>query len=128
MKNILFIVILGLFTFQVNANNGLELNANEIKVLIELDKTLQKGDLQIQVLPEKSEVKFKRGKAIIFTVLTGFLGGHRIYLGTHHRTPIIYSVTLGGLGILPLVDLVNIIFTKDISKFENRSQIIMWGD
>lgn len=128
MKNILFIVILGLFTFQVNANNGLELNANEIKVLIELDKTLQKGELQIQVFPKKNEVKFKRGKAIIFTVLTGFLGGHRIYLGTHHRTPIIYSVTLGGLGILPLVDLVNIIFTKDISKFENRSQIIMWGD
>ena len=128
MKNILFIVILGLFTFHVNANNGLELNANEIKVLIELDKTLQKGELQIQVFPKKNEVKFKRGKAIIFTVLTGFLGGHRIYLGTHHRTPIIYSVTLGGLGILPLVDLVNIIFTKDISKFENRSQIIMWGD
>jgi len=128
MKNILFILILGLFSFQANANNGLELNASEIKILIKLDKTLQKGELKIQVLPEKSEVKFKRGKAIIFTVLTGFLGGHRIYLGTHHRTPIIYSVTLGGLGILPLVDLVNIIFTKDISKFENKSQIIMWGD
>ena len=128
MKNILFILILGLFSFQTNANNGLELNASEIKVLIKLDKTLQKGELKIQVLPEKSEVKFKRGKAIIFTVLTGFLGGHRIYLGTHHRTPIIYSVTLGGLGILPLVDLVNIIFTKDISKFENKSQIIMWGN
>ena len=72
-------------------------------------------------------VKFKRGKAIIFTVLTGLLGGHRIYLGTHHRTPIIYSITLGGLGILPLVDLVNLIFTKDISRFEHKSQIIMWG-
>ena len=73
------------------------------------------------------QVKFKRGKAIIFTVLTGLLGGHRIYLGTHHRTPIIYSITLGGLGILPLVDLVNIIFTKDLKKFEDKSQIIMWG-
>lgn len=73
-------------------------------------------------------VKFKRGKAILFTVLTGLLGGHRIYFGTHQRTPIIYSVTLGGLGILPLVDLINIIFTKDLSKFENKTQIIMWGN
>ncbi|MCB0400838.1 MAG: TM2 domain-containing protein [Flavobacteriales bacterium] len=74
------------------------------------------------------QVKFKRGKAILFTIFTGLLGGHRIYLGTHHRTPIIYSVTLGGLGILPLVDLINLIFTKDINKFDNKTQIIMWAD
>lgn len=72
------------------------------------------------------KVKFKRGKAIIFCVLTGLLGGHRIYLGTHQRTPIIYSLTLGGLGILPLVDLIHIIFTKDLSKFENKPETIMW--
>ena len=120
--------LLGVFTLNLNANNNLELSQSEIKVIIELNNSLENGELQVQVLPEKSDVKFKRGKAIIFTVLTGFLGGHRIYLGTHHRTPIIYSVTLGGLGILPLVDLVNIIFTKDISKFEDKSQIIMWGN
>ena len=74
----------------------------------------------------KQEVKFKRGKAIVLTVLTGFLGGHRIYLGTHQRTPIIYAVTLGGFGILPLIDLIHLIFTKDISVYENKSQIIMW--
>lgn len=120
--------LLGVFTLNLNANNNLELSQSEIKVIIELNNSLENGELQVQVLPEKSDVKFKRGKAIIFTVLTGFLGGHRIYLGTHHRTPIIYSVTLGGLGILPLVDLINIIFTKDISKFEDKSQIIMWGN
>ena len=120
--------LLGVFTLNLNANNNLELSQCEIKVIIELNNSLENGELQVQVIPEKSDVKFKRGKAIIFTVLTGFLGGHRIYLGTHHRTPIIYSVTLGGLGILPLVDLVNIIFTKDISKFEDKSQIIMWGN
>lgn len=75
----------------------------------------------------KKKVKFKRGKAIIFCVLTGFLGGHRIYFGTHQRTPIIYSITLGGFGILPLIDLVHIIFTKDLSKFDNKSEIIMWS-
>ncbi|MCO6499390.1 MAG: TM2 domain-containing protein [Vicingus serpentipes] len=72
-------------------------------------------------------VKFKRGKAILFTIFTGFLGGHRIYLGTHQRTPILYSVTLGGLGILPVIDLIHLVFTKDLTVFENKTQIIMWS-
>lgn len=87
----------------------------------------QAADVQMEVL-ENGEVKFKRGKAIIFTVLTGFLGGHRIYMGTHQRTPIIYSVTFGGFGILPIIDLLHLIFKKDISVYENKSQIIMWRD
>ena len=74
----------------------------------------------------KKPVKFKRGKVILFTIFTGILGGHRIYLGTHQRVPILYSVTLGGLGILPLIDLVHVIFTKDLSRYEDKSQIIMW--
>ena len=73
------------------------------------------------------KVKFKRGKAIILTIFTGFLGGHRIYFGTHQRTPIIYSLTFGGVGILPLIDLIHIIFTKDLSEYDQKSQVIMWG-
>ncbi|PKP50100.1 MAG: hypothetical protein CVT95_02825 [Bacteroidetes bacterium HGW-Bacteroidetes-12] len=81
---------------------------------------------RIIVVETQKEVKFKRGKAIALTILTGFLGGHRIYLGTHQRTPIIYSVTFGGFGILPLIDLVHLIFIKDISIYENNTQIMMW--
>lgn len=85
------------------------------------------AELEMEI-QQNGEVKFKRGKAILFTVLTGFLGGHRIYMGTHQRTPIIYSVTFGGFGILPIVDLLHLIFKKDISVYENKSQIIMWRD
>lgn len=113
---------------------GLNLKANQntfsekqYQVIIEV---LENDDIQIVLSTDSnqvvSDVKFKRGKAILFTVLTGLLGGHRIYLGTHHRTPIIYSITLGGLGILPLVDLIHIIFTKDLSVYEHKSQVIMW--
>ena len=84
-------------------------------------------ELEMEAL-DNGEVKFKRGKAIIFTIFTGILGGHRIYMGTHQRTPIIYSVTFGGFGILPLIDLVHLIFKKDISVYENKTQIIMWRD
>ena len=91
----------------------------------EIDST--ETDLLKDSTPLTKKVKFRRGKAILFTIFTGFLGGHRIYFGTHQRTPIIYSITLGGLGLLPLIDLIHIIFTKDLSKFENIPQIIMWG-
>jgi len=84
-------------------------------------------ELEMEVL-DNGEVKFKRGKAILFTIFTGILGGHRIYMGTHQRTPIIYSVTFGGFGILPLIDLVHLIFKKDISVYENKTQIIMWSN
>jgi hypothetical protein len=106
-----------------NANESFELNIEDYQVIVEYNENnFASNDSTIT-----SSVKFKRGKALLFTIFTGFLGGHRIYLGTHHRTPILYSVTLGGLGILPLVDLIHIIFTKDLSIFEYRSQIIMWG-
>tara|TARA_B100000809_G_C15138678_1_gene531893 strand:+ start:1054 stop:1479 length:426 start_codon:yes stop_codon:yes gene_type:complete len=102
-----------------------------IKLTVQQGQLIIDAQLQLEELAADtnttSEVKFKRGKAILFTVFTGLFGGHRIYLGTHQRTPILYAITLGGLGILPLIDLVNIIFTKDLSKFEGIPQIIMWG-
>lgn len=68
-----------------------------------------------------------RAKAIIFTVLTGPLGGHRVYLGTRPGAPVIYAVTLGGFGLLPLIDLAHLIFKKDISSFEKNPKIMMWN-
>jgi hypothetical protein len=115
------------FFFIINhvsaAREKIKINIEDYQVIVEFQKT----DFTSNDSTITSSIKFKRGKAILFTLFTGFLGGHRIYLGTHHRTPILYSVTLGGLGILPLVDLIHLIFTKDLSKFEYRPQIIMWG-
>ncbi len=128
MKWFFSILILTSFALNTKAADNLELSAQELTLLIGLDKGLESGKLILDVGPENSPVKFKRGKAILFTLLTGPFGGHRIYLGTHHRTPIIYSITLGGLFILPIVDLIAIIFTKDLSKFDNKTQIIMWGN
>lgn len=124
MKNFFVLVSCFFLALTVHADNGsLKLKSAQYQMVID-------AQLQMDVLLVDSGatvVKFKKGKAILFTVFTGFLGGHRIYLGTHQRTPVLYSITLGGLGILPLIDLVNIIFTKDLSKFEDIPQIIMWG-
>lgn len=75
---------------------------------------------------KKVERKHVRAKAIIFTILTGPLGGHRVYLRTRPGAPIVYALTLGGFGILPLVDLAHLIFKKDISSFEENPKIMMW--
>jgi len=120
---IIFFVGCLLFSGSLKANENIIINLNNDS-LAKID-TLVLSDTTLQNIPQK--VKFKRGKAIIFTILTGLLGGHRIYLGTHQRVPIIYAVTFGGFGILPFIDLLNIIFTKDLSKFENNSKVIMWG-
>lgn len=116
---ILFFVII--FSAQANVNLINDTLLTENVTL----SSIQENEFFFVDDPQK-EVKFKRGKVIMLTILTGFLGGHRIYLGTHQRTPIIYAVTFGGFGILPLIDLIHIIFTKDISIYENKSQIMMW--
>ncbi len=121
---ILLIFVLIFFAKASWANDNVKLSYSEYQLIIDFREQYDENRNDSTLT---TTVKFKRGKAILFTVFTGFLGGHRIYFGTHQRTPILYSITLGGLGVLPIIDLVNIIFTKELSKFENVPQIIMWG-
>lgn len=73
--------------------------------------------------------KHKRLKAAVLSLALGHFGAHRIYLNTHARVPVAYSVTLGGgLGIVPLVDFFHIVFTKDLSRYENSTRFFMWQD
>ena len=123
MVRVILILLFFLSAIVLKANDKSNaLTSEQIQLLVQ-----EKG-LTIQYSDSLGEpvVKFKRGKAILFTLFTGFLGGHRIYLGSHHRTPIIYSLTFGGLGILAIIDLVHLIFTKDISIYQDKSQVIMW--
>jgi len=103
-------------------NKSLGNFSGELKVLEFYPDSLD--NLNLEDGPKK--VKFRRGKAILFTILTGPLGGHRVYLGTRPRTPIIYTIMLGGLGILPLVDLIHLIISRDMSQFIDNPKIIMW--
>jgi len=69
-----------------------------------------------------------RPTAMLITVLTGPFGGHRIYFGTSEKVPIFYALTLGGgLGVLPLIDLLCISFTKDLSRYYGNNKIFMWA-
>ena len=60
-------------------------------------------------------------------VLLGPFAAHRLYLGTTPKVAIIYGVTFGGFGILALIDLGHLLFTKDLDRFRNNDRVFMWN-
>ena len=65
--------------------------------------------------------------AITLAILLGPFGVHRLYLGTSPHVPIAYTLTLGGgVGILPLTDIIAIIISKDLEKYRNNNKVVMW--
>ena len=91
----------------------------------------------IPVFPLADSVKIHRreNKKLIAAVLAfpfpfGFLGLHRIYLGTKPYMPFVYAGTIGGcFGILPMIDFITILTTKKekIKNFENNRKVFMWS-
>ena len=87
-----------------------------------------------QIRKAKAIIKFfnrkrthKKITAIVLAVALGPFGAHRLYLGTTAKVPVIYCLTLGGgLGILPFTDIIAIIATKDIGKYEHNTKVVMW--
>lgn len=72
--------------------------------------------------------KHQRLKVALLTIFLGHFGVHRIYLGTSPNVPVVYSLTLGGgLGILPLIDLVAILTTPTLDKYQDSSRVFMWN-
>ncbi len=69
-----------------------------------------------------------RWVAAMLTVGLGLFGVHRMYLGTDMKVPIIYVLTLGGgLGVLPMIDLLAILFTKDLEPYKDNGKVFMWA-
>lgn len=57
----------------------------------------------------------------------GFMGTHRVMLGTSPWVPVVYVATFGGcFGLLPLIDFCFIAFTRDITPYENNPHVFMW--
>lgn len=71
--------------------------------------------------------KHRKLKAVLLAVFLGHFGVHRIYLGTSPNVPVVYSLTLGGgLGLLPLIDIIAILKSKDLDEFKDSKQVFMW--
>jgi hypothetical protein len=65
--------------------------------------------------------------AATLAITLGPFGAHRILMGTSPVVPVLYSVTFGGFGLLVLIDLGHILFTRDLSSFTGNEQVLMWA-
>jgi len=68
-----------------------------------------------------------RRVAILLNVTLGYFGVHRMYLGTDPKVPIFYTLSMGGGGVLWLVDLGILIAHKDIDPYINNPRMFMWA-
>ena len=69
----------------------------------------------------------QRAVAIGLDVSLGLFGVHRMYLGTDLKVPVIYTATIGGGGVLWLVDLGLLVAVKDLTPFKNNPNVFMWN-
>ena len=78
-------------------------------------------------LPENQKKKKRIAALCAFPFPFGFVAAHRVMLGTKPWVPVVYVATFGGcFGLLPLIDFCVILFSKDITQYENNPNIFMW--
>lgn len=76
------------------------------------------------VKPSKWKLKLT---AVGLAIALGPFGVHRIYLGTSAFVPVAYTITLGGgFGLLPVLDIVTILVTKDLERIKNHSGVFLF--
>jgi TM2 domain len=68
-----------------------------------------------------------RALAVGLALTLGPFGAHRLYFGTTPKVPVLYALTFGGFGILVLIDIGHILFTKDLSAYLENDRVLMWA-
>jgi len=78
-------------------------------------------------LDEPVQAENPRLVGSILALTLGPFGMHRIYFGTDVKVPIFYTLTLGGgMGFLPFVDLLHILFVRDLSYYYSNPRVFMF--
>lgn len=71
--------------------------------------------------------------AFVLSLVVGYLGIHRLYLGTEPVTFIVYLITGGGCGIITLIDTIMLLMVliddeKSLTPYIDNPEILMWKD
>ena len=79
--------------------------------------------------PTADEAKGENTRLVssLLAVTLGPFGAHRLYLGTRPRVAIVYGLTFGGFGVLVLMDLGHLLFSRDLEPFRNNDRVFMWN-
>jgi TM2 domain-containing membrane protein YozV len=81
----------------------------------------------VAALPDVEGGEPQRLVAAALALTLGPFGAHRLYLGTNVKVPLIYGLTFGGFGILAVIDMAHILFTKDLTPYRKNGQVFMWA-
>jgi len=130
---VLLMVIAPFFTFA----NNYSLNLSDVDQTISQAQEVNYQNFnlnhEISVSPlvtnEQAGVK-NATTALVLSVFVGYLGVHRLYLGTTMTTFILYLITGGGCGILATVDdvllLIALIQSDPIDAYVDNPHLFMW--
>ena len=102
-------------------------NGDTVVKLTVKDSLFRNAPAENPILTNEQKKRKILAGFLSFPFPLGFLGAHRIMMGTQPWVPIAYVATFGGcFGILPLVDFCVILFSDNIEQYENNPNIFMW--
>jgi len=76
---------------------------------------------------EKEARENERLVSSTLALTLGAFGAHRLYLGTTPKVAVFYGLTFGGFGILAIMDLAHLLFTRDLAPYRQNDKVFMWG-
>ncbi|WP_234733024.1 TM2 domain-containing protein [Tellurirhabdus bombi] len=99
--------------------------------LAAIDGSMALGQQTTSGLSDAKKVQAKEfAPALLLNLFVGYLGIHRLYLGTQTLTWVGYILTCGGIfGIVPLVDLIVLIINNDnLAPYIDNPKFFMWAN
>jgi len=130
---VLLMVIAPFFTFA----NNYSLNVSEVDQTISQAQEVSyqnfnlSHEIAVSTLNTNEQAGVKNATtAFVLSIFVGYLGVHRLYLGTTMTTFILYLLTGGGCGILATVDdillLIALIQSTPIDAYIDNPHLFMW--
>ena len=130
---VLLLVIAPFFTFA----NNYSLNVSEVDQTISQAQEVSyqnfnlSHEIAVSTLNTNEQAGVKNATtAFVLSIFVGYLGVHRLYLGTTMTTFILYLLTGGGCGILATVDdillLIALIQSTPIDAYIDNPHLFMW--
>ena len=140
-KIIMIIAILVSFISHSNAKEApYQVNDKKVDALFAEAQEISGADINTMNLFNgmgAAKVSTANPNAVVATILAmpwlgvGVLGIHRLYLGTETGTFLAYLFTLGGCGVISLVDFIVLVVglvEEDISQYVDNPKFIMWAN
>jgi TM2 domain-containing membrane protein YozV len=138
MKKLVFafltVFALGSVNLQAMETDNFFIDDSSVELLFEQAKeevTIKQDFFSVYDFTKQEKISGGDNPIIAFVLawFIGFLGIHRAYMGTNAAVVIGYILTIGGCGIVVLVDWIVLligVINNDISKYVDNTKFFMW--